>query len=88
MDGYLNTSEAADYLRIREQRLREYCRSGAIQHGRCGPRGDYRFRREWLDAFLSPSDYLPADIPQERCGDVCEPSSEFARMVSRKRGAK
>lgn len=58
-DGWLNIRDAAAYSGFSIRRLRELASEGRIQSVR--PAGRYRFRREWLDAYMFGS-----ALPEER----------------------
>ena len=51
--GWLKLNAAVEYLGYSANTIRRLCRERKLKHSR-GPtaKGDYRFRREWLDAFM------------------------------------
>jgi PTS system nitrogen regulatory IIA component len=49
----LTTTEAARYLRVHPETLRNWARRGQIPAAKFGNRGGYRFTREVLDDFVS-----------------------------------
>jgi len=49
---WLTTSEAARYLRVHPETLRNWARKGVIPAAKLGNRGGFRFRRDDLDRFL------------------------------------
>jgi excisionase family DNA binding protein len=51
---FLSLSQAAKILGVSESGLRKYVRRGDIQYSQVRKWGPIRFRREWLDAFVSP----------------------------------
>lgn len=52
-DRWLTAQEAGQYLGYSAWSIRDFCKRGLIQHSKApGQSGGYRFRREWLDAFL------------------------------------
>lgn len=49
---WLTTPEAAAYLQVHQETLRNWARKGVIPAAKLGNRGGFRFRREDLDRFL------------------------------------
>ena len=57
-ETWLTTTEAASYLRVHPETLRNWARKGMIPAAKLGNRGGFRFKRKDLDRFLesrSPS---------------------------------
>jgi excisionase family DNA binding protein len=50
--GWLRTEEAAAYLRVHPETLRNWARKGMIPAAKLGNRGGFRFKREDLDRFV------------------------------------
>ena len=50
--GWLTTPEAAEYLQVHRETVRNWARKGVIPAAKLGNRGGFRFRREDLDRFL------------------------------------
>ena len=50
--GWLTTEEAAAYLKVHPETMRNWARKGVIPAAKLGNRGGFRFRREDLDRFL------------------------------------
>jgi excisionase family DNA binding protein len=50
--AWLTTLEAASYLRVHPETLRNWARKGTIPAAKLGNRGGFRFRREDIDGFL------------------------------------
>ena len=50
--GWLTTPEAAEYLQVHQETVRNWARKGVIPAAKLGNRGGFRFRREDLDRFL------------------------------------
>ena len=50
--AWLNTAEAAAYLRVHPVTLRTWARMGVIPAAKLGNRGGFRVRRADLDRFL------------------------------------
>ena len=50
--GWLTTPEAAEYLQVHQETVRNWARKGIIPAAKLGNRGGFRFRREDLDRFL------------------------------------
>ncbi len=49
---WLKTPEAAAYLQVHVETLRNWARKGVIASAKLGNRGGFRFKREDLDRFL------------------------------------
>ena len=49
---WLRTPEAAAYLQVHVETLRNWARKGVIPAAKLGNRGGFRFKREDLDLFL------------------------------------
>ena len=49
---WLRTSDAAAYLGVHEETMRNWARKGVIPAAKLGNRGGFRFKREDLDRFL------------------------------------
>ena len=49
---WLTTTEAAGYLGVHVETLRNWARKGTIPAAKLGNRGGFRFKREELDRFL------------------------------------
>ena len=49
----LTTAEAAAYLRVHPETVRQWARTGAIPAVKFGNRGGFRFARADLDRFLA-----------------------------------
>jgi excisionase family DNA binding protein len=49
---WLTTADAASYLSVHVETLRNWARKGIIPAAKLGNRGGFRFRREDLDRFL------------------------------------
>ena len=49
---WLTTTEAASYIKVHPETLRNWARKGLIPAAKLGNRGGFRFRREALDRFL------------------------------------
>ncbi len=49
---WLTTPEAAEYLQVHQETVRNWARKGVIPAAKLGNRGGFRFRREDLDRFL------------------------------------
>lgn len=63
---WLTTREAAEYIGYSSKSVTRFCRDGSLQHSRGGHRGAYRFRKSWLDAFLTPVPNRAFDSPPVR----------------------
>ena len=50
--GWLRTPEAARYLGVHVETVRNWARKGVIPAAKLGNRGGFRFRREELDRSL------------------------------------
>ena len=50
--GWLTTEEAAAYLKVHPETMRNWARKGVIPPAKLGNRGGFRFRREDLDRFV------------------------------------
>ena len=50
--GWLTTEEAAAYLKVHPETMRNWARKGVIPAAKLGNRGGFRFKREDLDRFL------------------------------------
>jgi excisionase family DNA binding protein len=50
--GWMRTMEAARYLGVHVETVRNWARKGVIPAAKLGNRGGFRFRREDLDRFL------------------------------------
>jgi excisionase family DNA binding protein len=50
--GWLKTPDAARYLGVHVETVRNWARKGVIPAAKLGNRGGFRFRREDLDRFL------------------------------------
>jgi excisionase family DNA binding protein len=50
--NWLTTAEAAAYLRVHQETIRGWARSGAIPAAKLGNRGGFRFLREDLNRFI------------------------------------
>jgi excisionase family DNA binding protein len=50
--GWIRTPEAARYLGVHVETMRNWARKGVIPAAKLGNRGGFRFRREDLDRFL------------------------------------
>ena len=50
VESWLDSDEAALYMRMHVKTIRRYAREGKIENRRCGR--EFRFRREWLDQFF------------------------------------
>jgi excisionase family DNA binding protein len=50
--GWLRTPEAARYLGVHVETVRNWARKGVIPAAKLGNRGGFRFRRDDLDRFL------------------------------------
>jgi nitrogen PTS system EIIA component len=55
---WLTTNEAASYLRVHPETLRNWARKGELPAAKLGNRGGFRFRREDLDSFLEKRAHL------------------------------
>ena len=64
--SWLTTPEAAAYLRVHPETLRNWARKGAIPAAKLGNRGGFRFRREDLDQFLASRQTRPTDAGVEK----------------------
>jgi excisionase family DNA binding protein len=51
-EGWLRTPEAARYLGVHVETVRNWARKGVIPAAKLGNRGGFRFRRDDLDRFL------------------------------------
>ena len=49
-DRWLTPKQAGEYLGYSAWTIRDLCKRSLLKHSRAP--GGYRFRREWLDAFL------------------------------------
>jgi excisionase family DNA binding protein len=49
---WMTTSDAARYLGVHVETLRNWARKGVIPAAKLGNRGGFRFRRQELDRFL------------------------------------
>jgi excisionase family DNA binding protein len=49
---WLTTPEAAAYLRVHPETLRNWARKGTLPAAKLGNRGGFRFKRTDLDRFL------------------------------------
>ena len=56
-DSTLTVREVACFLNIHVSTVRRWSDQGVLKSFRIGPRGDRRFRREDLLAFLPPEDH-------------------------------
>jgi excisionase family DNA binding protein len=50
--AWMTTGEAAAYLRVHPETLRNWARKQAIPAAKLGNRGGFRFKRDDLDRFL------------------------------------
>lgn len=50
IDRWLTPKQAGEYLGYSAWTIRDLCKRSLLKHSRAP--GGYRFRREWLDAFL------------------------------------
>ena len=50
--NWLRSPEAAAYLQVQIETLRNWARKGVIPAAKLGNRGGFRFKREDLDSFL------------------------------------
>ena len=58
--GWLTTDEAAAYLKVHPETVRNWARKGVIPAAKLGNRGGFRFRREDLDRFVESRRAPPA----------------------------
>ena len=49
---WFTSQEAAEYLQVHQETVRNWARKGVIPVAKLGNRGGFRFRREDLDRFL------------------------------------
>lgn len=49
-DEYLNSLEAAEFLKVSDRTIRTLCRNRKIKHERLNGR-NIRFKREWLEDY-------------------------------------
>jgi hypothetical protein len=59
----LNLKQAAEHLGMRPGGLRELCRRRQIKFCQNGPVGAYRFKSEWLDAWIDEHTCQPMECP-------------------------
>jgi len=65
-DRWLTAVEAGQYLGYSAWTIRDLCKRSLLTFAKApGQSGGYRFRREWLDSFLSART-TPAALPQNR----------------------
>jgi excisionase family DNA binding protein len=64
-DSLLNLQQAADYLGSKPSGLRKVVKRGGIRYVQVG-QGPIKFRREWLDEFVTNVNAPPAKNPQSR----------------------
>lgn len=50
---WLLATEAAEYIRASPKTVYREARAGRLRHARIGGRRELRFRREWLDDWLT-----------------------------------
>ena len=50
--SWLTSQEAAEYLQVHQETVRNWARKGVIPAAKLGNRGGFRFQREDLDRFL------------------------------------
>jgi excisionase family DNA binding protein len=53
-DGFLTTSQVAILLHVHPNTVRKWVNKGLLSAYRLGPRGDRRFTRDAIEAFLQP----------------------------------
>ncbi len=49
---WLTSQEAAEYLQVHQETVRNWARKGVIPAAKLGNRGGFRFRREDVERFL------------------------------------
>jgi len=97
-DRWLTAVEAGRYLGYSAWTIRDLCKRSLLTFAKApGQSGGYRFRREWLDAFLAArttpattARSVPTSKPAAREG-VFEVDAELAAAISKakaKLGAK
>ena len=66
---WMTTVEAAAYLKVSPQTIRQACRDEKLQHAQPGgTRGQIRLRREWLDAWMEEHTYgVPSSATLTPC---------------------
>jgi excisionase family DNA binding protein len=64
---WLTAREASAYLGYNYYYFLELVAKGKIQSARHG-KGNYRFRKDWLDAFLSPPPPFRPTAPKKKYG--------------------
>jgi len=52
LPGMLTVKEASQLLNVHPNTIRNWTKNGLLKAYRVGPRGDRRFRREDIEAFL------------------------------------
>ena len=66
---WLTSQEAAEYLQVHQETVRNWARKGVIPAAKLGNRGGFRFRREDLDRLLE-SRCQPGPREREGCALV------------------
>lgn len=67
--NFLNTQQAANYLGLSAHTVCVKCRNGSLQFARRG-NGPYRFKREWLDAYLNRRPVLAVPKPARKIREL------------------
>lgn len=61
----MTAEQSGEYLNYSASSIRRFARDGQLEYVRAG-RGDYRFLKEWLDAFMLKSKPLLKPPPKPR----------------------
>lgn len=62
---YMNSVEAAEYLRVSDRTIRELCRTRQIEHERLNGR-NIRIKQEWLDDYLAKIRVSPVNNSENK----------------------
>jgi excisionase family DNA binding protein len=77
---WLDARAAGAYLGLHERSIRKSAEAGALQGVRLGGRSTWRFRREWLDAFVEGG-APDQQRPRQAAPSPTRPDSAGARPV-------
>ncbi len=58
----LTTAQAAKFLNVHPNTVRNWAETGLLPAYRIGPRRDRRFRREDVESLLTPGNPLPGEF--------------------------
>ncbi len=77
----MTVSQAAEYLQISEESVRELCRKGRLRHSRTAVRGvgksSIRIRRRWIDDYLD-GNATGGAAPKPRIGRAAKTAAQTA----------